>query len=171
MRLFDAQWIQSVIRKRFTTQFRCFDPYSVLDFLKYQLARVVNDPYSARLPELQRVSLSCHCFLCPGVGCTRGVDVVYYSSNKLFFQFVREPEVSIDELTGVCSELVERWDDVSLYFGTHRLTAASEVRSHPKFEIHAFEDRLSRPRFAVLKWLLSISEWFCLLDFCGITCG
>ena len=62
MHLFDVQWIQSVIRKRFTTQLSGLDPYSVLDFLKYQLAGVFNDPYFARLPQLQRVSLSCHCF-------------------------------------------------------------------------------------------------------------
>ena len=55
-------------------------------------------------------------------------------------------------------ELVERWDDISLYFGTHRPTAVAEVRTQPNFESHVLEDRLSRPRFAVLKYLLNISK-------------
>ena len=55
-------------------------------------------------------------------------------------------------------ELVERWDDISLYFGTHRPTAVAEVSTQPSFESHVLEDRLSRPRFAVLKNLLNISK-------------
>ena len=56
MRVFDVQWVQRVIRSRFTSQFSGLDPYSVLDFLKYRLAGVINDSYFDKLPELRSVS-------------------------------------------------------------------------------------------------------------------
>ena len=80
--------------------------------------------------------------------------------------------MSIAEMTQVCAELVERWDDVSLYFGTiDRPTAATEVRTKRNFEVNVFEDRFSRSRFTVLKYLLSISKWFLLLPICGVLYG
>ena len=67
--------------------------------------------------------------------------------------------MSTSELSQVCAELVERWDDVSLDFGTHHPTVSTEFTAGPTFDVHIFEDCFSRPRFAVLKHLLSISKF------------
>ena len=46
----------------------------------------------------------------------------------------------------VCTDLVERWDDLTLNFRTHRQTSLSAVRAQPSFEAHVFENRVSIPR-------------------------
>ena len=81
------------------------------------------------------------------------------------FQIVCGHEVCTTELGQVCAEKIDRWNDVSLYFATHRHTASTEVRTQSKFDVHIFKDRLSRPRVAVLKYLLNICNFVLPLCF------
>ena len=48
---------------------------------------------------------------------------------------------------------MERWDDLGAYFGVHRSNTVSETRSIGSMETQVFNDALSGPRFAVLKFL------------------
>ena len=57
------------------------------------------------------------------------------------------------ELSALVAELVERWDDLGAYFGVHRSHTAAETSSIVNMETQVFNDGMSRPRFAVLKFL------------------
>ena len=60
-------------------------------------------------------------------------------------------------LADLCVELVERWDDLAGFFGGQRQGVSVELRSVPSLEMQIFTDRLSRPQFAILSWLLTTS--------------
>ena len=63
--------------------------------------------------------------------------------------------MTLAELADVCAELVERWDDLAGFFGTESSGALVELRSVPSLNVLIFNDRLSRPQFAILSWLLA----------------
>ena len=54
---------------------------------------------------------------------------------------------------------MEYWNDLSLYFGTHRPNVTSELRPITPLEIQVFEDAMIRPRFAILRLVLDLSEY------------
>ena len=68
------------------------------------------------------------------------------------------------QLALVCAEVVDYWNDLALYFGTHRPGVTSELRPITPLESQVFEDALIRPRFAVLRLVLDLSEY-------GIMCS
>ena len=55
--------------------------------------------------------------------------------------------------------MVDYWNDLALYFGTHRPGVTSELRPITPLESQVFEDALIRPRFAVLRLVLDLSEY------------
>lgn len=79
----------------------------------------------------------------------------------------------VTHLASVCKELVERWDDLAGYFGGQRQQVSVELRSVPSLEVHIFDDRLSRPQFAILSWLLTTSKYMLLYTYfvlCSSAC-
>ena len=54
---------------------------------------------------------------------------------------------------------MERWDDLGAYFGVHRSNTVSETRSIASMETEVFSDALSRPQFAVLKFLAETGQY------------
>ena len=74
--------------------------------------------------------------------------------------------LTVTQLAAVCSELVEKWDDLAVFFGAESSGALMELRSVPGLNVLIFNDRLSRPQFAILSWLLDTgkhSSFFCVL--------
>ena len=65
----------------------------------------------------------------------------------------------MSQLALVCAEVVNYWNDLALYFGTHRPGVTSELRPITPLESQVFEDALIRPRFAVLRLVLDLSEY------------
>ena len=65
----------------------------------------------------------------------------------------------MSQLAHVCAEVVDYWNDLALYFGTHRPGVTSELRPITLLESQVFEDALIRPRFAVLRLVLNLSEY------------
>ena len=63
------------------------------------------------------------------------------------------------ELTALCTELVERWDDLGAYFGAHLSNTVSETRNIASMETQVFNDAMKRPRFAVLKFLAETGQY------------
>ena len=57
-------------------------------------------------------------------------------------------------LASVCSEVVEHWNDLAVYFDTHRPGVTSELRPIPPLEGQVFEVPLIR--FAVLRLVLDL---------------
>ena len=72
---------------------------------------------------------------------------------------MRSEELTLPQMAKVCAELVERWDDLASYFGGQRESAPVELRSVPSLDVQIFNDRLSRPQFAILSWLLSTGKF------------
>ena len=70
----------------------------------------------------------------------------------------------MSQLALVCAEVVDYWNDLALYFGTHRPGVTSELRPITPLESQVFEDALIRTRFAVLRLVLDLSEY-------GFICG
>ena len=68
---------------------------------------------------------------------------------------MRSESLTLAQLADVCAELVERWDDLAGFFGTESSGALVELRSVPSLNVLIFNDRLSRPQFAILSWLLA----------------
>ena len=62
------------------------------------------------------------------------------------------------ELAKTCVEVVEYWNDLALYFGTNRPNITSEVRVIIPLEKQVFDVAMIRPRFAVLRPVLDLSE-------------
>ena len=54
---------------------------------------------------------------------------------------------------------MEYWNDLALYFGTHRPNVTSELRLITPLEVQVFEDAMIRPRFAILRLVLDLSEY------------
>ena len=65
----------------------------------------------------------------------------------------------MSQLALICAEVVDYWNDLALYFGTHRPGVTSELRPITPLESQVFEDALIRPRFAVLRFVLDLSEY------------
>ena len=57
-------------------------------------------------------------------------------------------------MAALCVEVVEYWNDLGAYFGTHRPHATSELRLVTPLEVQVFDDAMMRPRFAVLWFIL-----------------
>ena len=57
------------------------------------------------------------------------------------------------EFSTLSAELVERWDDLGAYFGVHRANTSAETSNIASMETQVFNDAMTRPRFAVLKFL------------------
>ena len=62
-------------------------------------------------------------------------------------------------LASVCSEVVDYWNNLAVFFGTHRPGVTSELRPIPPLEGQVFEDPLIRPRFTVLRLVLDLREY------------
>ena len=65
----------------------------------------------------------------------------------------------MSQLALVCAEVVDYWNDLALYFGTHRPCVTSELRPITPPESQVFEDALIRPRFAILRLVLDLSAY------------
>ena len=74
-------------------------------------------------------------------------------------QYVRSDDLTLPQLSGVCGELVERWDDLAVYFGNEGSGSMVELRSIPSLNVVIFNDRLARPQMAMLRWLLDEGEY------------
>ena len=59
-------------------------------------------------------------------------------------------------LAALCAEVVEYWNDLADYFGTHRPHVTSELRLVTPLEGQVFDDAMMRPRFAVLRFILDL---------------
>ena len=88
-----------------------------------------------------------------------GRSMLCSNSVLILFYFVRGGAARFQELSALCTELVERWDDLGAYFGVHRSNTVSETRNIASMETQVFNDALSRPRFAVLKFLAETSQY------------
>ena len=62
----------------------------------------------------------------------------------------------VASLASLCSEVVEYWNDIAVYFGTHRPHVTSELRLVTPLEGQVFDDAMMRPRFAVLRFILDL---------------
>ena len=74
-------------------------------------------------------------------------------------QYVRSDDLTLPQLAAVCGELVERWDDLAVYFGNECSGSMVELRSIPSLSVVIFNDRLARPQMAMLRWLLDEGEY------------
>ena len=83
--------------------------------------------------------------------------------------YVRSDDLTILQLAAVCGELVERWDDLAVYFGNSKgIGSMVELRSVPSLNVVIFNDRLARPQMAMLRCLLDEGEYERLVEiFCG----
>ena len=54
---------------------------------------------------------------------------------------------------------VERLNDLAGFFGTEGGGALIELRAVPSLNVFIFSDRLSRPQFAIVSWLLNTSKY------------
>ena len=72
-------------------------------------------------------------------------------------QYVRCGGSDVAQLAKVCTEVVEYWNDLALYFGTHRPNVTSELLVITPLEKQVFDDAMVRPRFAVLRVVLDLS--------------
>ena len=54
---------------------------------------------------------------------------------------------------------MERWDDLGAYFGVHRSNAIAETRNIACMELEVFNDAMTRPRFAVLKFSAETGQY------------
>ena len=71
---------------------------------------------------------------------------------------VRGGEPTIPHLARVCEEVVNQWGDLHVYFGMMRATLMTEVQSVAHIETQGFTDSMTRPKFAVLRFLLSMRK-------------
>ena len=55
--------------------------------------------------------------------------------------------------------MVDYWNDLALYFGTHRPGVTSELRPITPLESQVIVDAVIWPRFAVLRLVLDLSEY------------
>ena len=76
-----------------------------------------------------------------------------------FFQFIRSGGDDISQLARVCGEAVEQWNELALHFGDTRPAATSELMIVTPLEKQVFEDAMVRPRFAILRLVLDLSEY------------
>ena len=84
----------------------------------------------------------------------------------LLFQFVRGGANRFQELSSLITEVVERWDDPEPYFGVHRSNTVAETPNIASMETQVFNDAMTRPRFAVLKFLAETGQYRFLIDAC-----
>ena len=83
---------------------------------------------------------------------------------------VRGGEPTVPQLARVCKEMVNQWGDLRVYFGTARPTLMAEVQSVAPIETQVFTDSMTRPKFAVLSFLLSLRKyWFIELLVFGLS--
>ena len=59
----------------------------------------------------------------------------------------------------MCGEVVEQWNELALHFGDTRPAATSELMIVTPLEKQVFEDAMVRPRFAILRLVLDLSEY------------
>ena len=71
-------------------------------------------------------------------------------------QFIRFGGSDVVVLASLCTEVVEHWNDLAVYFGTHRPNVTSELRLVTPLEVQVFDDAMMRPRFAVLRLILDL---------------
>ena len=64
----------------------------------------------------------------------------------------------IPDQAELCAELVDRWDDLGMYFGVNRSVAGPETRNLVSMESQVFGDAMARPRLAVFKVILETSK-------------
>ena len=74
-------------------------------------------------------------------------------------QYVRSEELTLPQLAAVCGELVERWDDLAVYFGNEGSGSVMELRSNPSLNVVIFIDWLARPQMPMRRWLLDEGEY------------
>ena len=67
--------------------------------------------------------------------------------------------------------MVDYWNDLALYFGTHRPGVTSELRPITSLESQVFEDALNWPRFAILRLVLDLSEYGFMCSCSGTRLG
>ena len=79
--------------------------------------------------------------------------------SLFYLQYVRSDDLTLPQLAVVCGELVERWDDLAVYFGNECSGSMVELRSIPNLSVVIFNDRLARPQMAMLRWLLDEGEY------------
>ena len=58
----------------------------------------------------------------------------------------------------MCGEVVEQWNELALHFGNTRPAVTSELMVMMPLEKQVFEDAMLRPRFAILRLVLDLSE-------------
>ena len=59
----------------------------------------------------------------------------------------------------MCGEVVEQWNVLALHFGNTRPAITSELMVLTPLERQVFEDAMVRPRFAILRLVLDLSEY------------
>ena len=74
-------------------------------------------------------------------------------------QYVRSEELTLPQLAAVCGELVERWDDLAVYFGNEGSGSVMELRSNPSLNVVIFIDWLAQPQMPMRRWLLDEGEY------------
>ena len=75
---------------------------------------------------------------------------------EYMFQFIRIGGTDVTVLASLCAEIVEYWNDLAVYFGTHRPNVTSELRLVTTLEGQVFDDAMMRPHFAVLRFILDL---------------
>ena len=73
--------------------------------------------------------------------------------------------VCIANSARVCGELLERWDDVSLYFGTHRPTTVTAVRKDSTVLGQGVEATICRAQISLEHQQVNANSFACLLVF------
>ena len=79
-----------------------------------------------------------------------------FNRFEYMFQFIRIGGTDVTVLASLCAEIVEYWNDLAVYFGTHRPNVTSELRLVTPLEGQVFDDAMMRPRFAVLRFILDL---------------
>ena len=72
------------------------------------------------------------------------------------FQFIRVGGTDVALLAPLCAAIVEYWNDLAVYYGTHRPNVTSELRLVTPLVEQIFDDAMMRPRFAVLPFILDL---------------
>ena len=68
--------------------------------------------------------------------------------------------MTLPQVVAVCTELVDRRANLAGFFGGGCGGALVELRSVASINVQIFSDRLSRPHFAILSWLLKTSMYY-----------
>ena len=86
----------------------------------------------------------------------RGLLIFLAWMFLLLLQFILVGGSDVVSLAALWAEVVEYWNDLAVYFGTHRPHVTSELRLVTPLEGQVFDDAMMRPRFAVLRFILDL---------------